>query len=252
MNRRRVLLGLLAATACAPVTADWRGLLDQAGKALGGAPGPAAGGAAAAGLSQGEVAGGLKEALTVGIRRAVDLLGQPGGFLDNPAVRIPLPPALQQVESGLRAVGQGWVADQLVATMNRAAERAVPETVGIFTDAIRSMTLDDAMGILGGPDDAAARYLRRTSGDRLQAAIRPIVEDATAAVNLTAAYKRMTAGVGGMLGGLLDPGSLDLDGYVTGKAVDGLFVQLGREEGRIRENPAARSTELLQKVFGAA
>ncbi|MGD2083180.1 MAG: DUF4197 domain-containing protein [Chromatiales bacterium] len=251
MNRRQVLLGLLASAACAPAAADWKGLLNQAGSALGGASGPGPGGLAA-GLTQGEVAGGLKQALEVGIRRAVEALGQPGGFLDDPGVRIPLPASLQRVESGLRAAGQGWVADELVTTMNRAAERAVPETVGVFTEAIRGMTLDDAAEILNGPQDAATRYLRRTSGERLQSAIRPIVEEATAAVNLTAAYKRMTAGLGGMLGGFMDPGSLDLDGYVTAKAVDGLFVQLGQEEARIRENPAARSTELLQKVFGAA
>ncbi len=203
-----------------------------------------------AGLSQQEVASGLKEALDVGIQRAIELLGREGGFLNDPQVKIPLPDTLQQVEKGLRAVGQDQLADEFVTTMNRAAERAVPETLNIFGDAIRNMTLEDAKAILNGPDDAATGYLRKNGEGRLQQAILPIVKEATESTGVTSAYKQMMGSVGGFLGGFLDQDSLDIDQYVTTKAMDGLFLKLADEEKRIREDPVARSTELLKTVFG--
>jgi len=240
----------LAGVVAAPPAshADWRDLLKKAEETVKGAGGDGASTAAA--LSGSEVAGGLKEALDVGVQRAIEYLGREGGFLDNPAVRIPMPKPLQPVESTLRRFGQDELADNFVQTMNRAAERAVPETLDIFRDSVEAMTIDDARAILNGPDDAATQYLRRTSGERIRQAIRPIVEQATDQAGVTAAYKRMAGQAGSMLSGFMAPGSLDLDQHVTSGAVDGLFLKLAEEEQRIRENPAARSTELLKKVFG--
>ncbi len=240
------LAGVVAAPPAAH--ADWRDLLKKAEETVKGAGGTEA--TTAAALSGSEVAGGLKEALDVGIQRAIDYLGRDGGFLDDPAVRIPMPKPLQPVESTLRRFGQDELADNFVQTMNHAAERAVPETLDIFRDSVEAMTIEDAKAILNGPDDAATQYLRRTSGERIRQAIRPIVEEATDKAGVTAAYKRMAGQAGNMLSGFVDSGSLDLDQHVTTGAVDGLFLKLAEEEQRIRENPAARSTELLKKVFG--
>lgn len=242
---------LLALVATVPaVHADWRDLLKKAEEAVSGSGSSGATADAVSGLSRGEVASGLKEALDVGIKRAIDYLGQPGGFLDNPEVRIPMPKPLQPVESTLRRFGQDGLADQFVETMNRAAERAVPETLEIFRQAVKDMTLEDARAILNGPDDAATQYLRRTSGERIHQAIRPIVADATDQAGVTSAYKSMLDRVGGMWGNYVDNKGLDLDEHVTTKAVDGLFLKLADEEQRIREDPVARTTDLLKKVFG--
>jgi hypothetical protein len=203
------------------------------------------------GLSQEDLASGLKEALRVGTGRAIEHLGRDGGFLNDSQVRIPLPSALQTLEQGLRAGGQGAIADNFVTTMNRAAERAVPETAAILGKAIASMTLDDAKAILTGPDDAATEYFRKSSRGRLAEAILPIVSSATEQAGVTSAYKRfMGSSAGGLFSRFTGGGDLDIDRYVTEKALDGLFLKLADEERLIREDPAARSTELLQNVFG--
>ena len=243
----RALLPALLFTACAPVVAaDWKSLLDKAMQT------PAAGGAgASAALAGDEIVAGLKEALARGAERAVEQLGRPDGFLGNGAVKIPLPESLQPVDSVLRTLGQGRYADEFVTTMNRAAERAVPESGPILGDAIRNMTVEEARTILDGPDDAATAYFRRVSEDKLTAALRPVVSDATAQAGVTGAYKQLVqqAGPAASLAGA-ELG--DVDGYVTRETLDGLFTVIAAEEKRIRENPAARSSELLQRVFGAA
>ncbi|MGB5405175.1 MAG: DUF4197 domain-containing protein [Thiogranum sp.] len=206
--------------------------------------------AAVSGLSQTEITAGLKEALNVGIERATSLLGQDGGFLNDAAVRIPMPDRLQTLERGLRAAGQDAIADEFVATMNHAAERAVPETTAIFVETIRTMSVADARDVLNGPDDAATRYFREHNQERLSAAILPIVQDSTQKTGVTSAYKRLVGGLG-FLNQFGNQDSLDLDSYVTRKTLDGLFVKLADEERLIRENPVARSTDLLKKVFGS-
>lgn len=200
--------------------------------------------------SQAEVIAGLKEALDKGTRYAVNLLGKDGGFLDNARVRIPMPGSLTRVEKALRMLGQDRLADEFVASMNHAAERAVPEAVPVFRDAIQAMTLQDAQQILTGPDDAATQYFRQHTSAALTEKMRPIVAAATARVGVTAAYKNMV-GKAGSLGSLLGD-STDLDGYVTEKTLDGLFLMIADEERRIRTNPVARTSELLKKVFGNA
>ncbi|MGB5535173.1 MAG: DUF4197 domain-containing protein [Thiogranum sp.] len=206
--------------------------------------------AAVSGLSQTEITAGLKEALNVGIERATSLLGQDGGFLNDAAVRIPMPDRLQTLERGLRAAGQDAIADEFVATMNHAAERAVPETTAIFVETIRTMSVADARDVLNGPDDAATRYFREHNQERLSADILPIVQDATQKTGVTSAYKRLVGGLG-FLNQFGNQDSLDLDSYVTRKTLDGLFVKLADEERLIRENPVASSTDLLKKVFGS-
>jgi hypothetical protein len=134
--------------------------------------------------------------------------------------------------------------------MNHAAERAVPEAAVIFGAAIRNMSIEDAQEILTGPDDAATQYFRTSTQAELTERMRPVVEEATAQTGVTSAYKNMTARAGGMTS-LLPSDATDLDGYVTSKTLDGLFVMIAEEEKKIRENPLARSTDLLKKVFGA-
>ncbi len=210
-----------------------------------------------ASLSQDQIVLGLKQALEKGVQSAVGQLGREGGFLQNPAVRIPMPAKLQGVEKTLRAVKQDQLADEFVTTMNRAAEQAVPEAAAVFGNAIQRMSIADAKAILTGTNNAATQYFRRTTSTNLYAKFLPIVQQATQQTGVTSAYKRLTqtAGSSGSLASLgrslMGAESLDVDAYVTNKALDGLFTMVATEEKRIRENPAARTTQLLQQVFGA-
>ncbi len=211
-----------------------------------------------AALPDSDVVGGLKEALATGTTRAIKQLGHTNGFWDNPAVRIPLPGRLRQAASLARKLGQGDKVDAFQLSMNRAAEKAVPEVADLFGDAIRQMTLKDARGILNGGDHAATDYFRRVAGPRLAERIHPIVARATDSVGVTQRYKALMSGSeGGTLGtamSLLNRSGgakdLDLDTYVTNQALNGLFKTIGDEEKDIRNNPAARTTALLKKVFG--
>lgn len=204
----------------------------------------------AAALSDDEIARGLNEALRQGLQTAVSQLSESGGFLNNPKVKIPLPPSLQRVESALRTAGADRYADRFVETMNHAAEQAVGQAAPIFRDALAAMTLDDARKILSGPDNAATEYFRQATGERLYDKVLPVVQRTTDEAGVTSAYKGMVDKLG-FAGGLLGGDNLDLDRYVTDKTLDGLFIMVAEEERRIRENPVARSSELLRKVFGA-
>ena len=236
---------LIAIGATATAHAGWSELVNKISDKV------ASGGAGTATvLSNDDVIAGLKEALANGTRRAVDALGRPDGYLRRPEVHIPLPDSLATIAKGMRGLGQGRYADQLETTLNRAAERAVPEAAPVFADAVRNMNLEDARRILKGPDDAATKYFRKTGGKRLYARMRPLVSEATDAGEVSSAYKQLQAKAG-MAAKLLGLKAPDLDGYVTNKALDGLFLLIAAEEKRIRENPAARTTELLKRVFGA-
>jgi hypothetical protein len=246
-----ILLGLVLV---GPVmSSGLDGLFKSAGDLLQGGGTEAAGGVS--GLTDAQIDAGLKQALSLGTERAVALLGQPGGFLNDPQVRIPLPGMLSTAAEGLRAAGQGRYVDDFENTVNRAAERAIPETLEIVQQTVADMSLQDVRGILTGPDDAATQYLRERAGDDLFAAVLPIVQQATEAAGATSAYKALVAQSGGMLGGLgglgglLGTDSLDLDRYVTNETLDGLFVKLAAEEKRIRQDPVARTTDLLETVF---
>ena len=205
-------------------------------------------------LSQDEISAGLKEALAKGVERSVALLGKDDGILNDLSVKIPIPQNLQRVERTLRALGQDQLADEFVTTMNRAAEKAVPEAATVLAGAIKQMTLADAKSILTDTNNAATAYFRRTSETTLYERFLPIVQKATEQTGVTSAYKKMmekTSVRGFSATSLLGQNASDLDGYVTHKALDGLFLKISEEEQRIRQNPVARTTDLLQKVFGA-
>ncbi len=198
---------------------------------------------------QAETAQALKQALAKGTQAAIAQLGKEGGYLNNLNVKIPMPGNLAKVEKTLRKLGQDKVADEFVATLNHAAEKAAPEAAAVFADAIRAMSIEDATAILKGPDDAATQYFRKHSATRLAERFLPIVQGATDQAGVTAAYKKLM-GKAGSLAKMLGGSSKDLDAYVTDKALDGLFKMVAAEEKNIRENPLARTTDLLKKVFG--
>jgi hypothetical protein len=206
-------------------------------------------------LSSSQIAQGLKEALDKGVQQAISNLGKKDGFLKNLEVKIPMPENLQTVEKTLRTLRQDKLADDFVATMNRAAEKAVPEAAAVLGDAIKQMSIADAKAILTGTNNAATEYFRRTSETNLFVRFRPLVQKATEETGVTRLYKQMmdkTSLAGGFSSLLSSKDTTDLDSYITRKALDGLFVMIAREEARIRENPVARTTDLLKKVFGAA
>ncbi|HLH51997.1 MAG TPA: DUF4197 domain-containing protein [Verrucomicrobiae bacterium] len=216
--------------------------------------------AAVSALSQDQVVDGLKEALSKGVEQAVGRLGHDGGFLTNLNVKIPMPEKLRTVEKTLRTVHQDKLADEFIDTMNHAAEQAVPEAAVVFSDAIKNMSVADAKAILIGTNNAATQYFRTATETNLYEKFLPIVKKATDQTGVTSAYKRLMEKVdsGSSLGGfgsfgrsLLGSEAVDVDGYVTNKALDGLFKIVAEEEQRIRENPIARTSDLLQKVFGA-
>lgn len=200
------------------------------------------------GLSESEIVMGLKEAITQGVDVAINRLGKVNGFYSNPQVRIPMPENLQKVESTLRTLKQDHYADEFHLSMNRAAEQAVPVTRSIFIDAIRNMSISDARQILNGPDNAATEYFRKSSNEKLTNNIYPIVREATNRVGVTRKYKSMVDQLG-FMSSVIDSEALDIDGYITDKTLDGLFYMVAREEKRIRQDPLARTTELLKKVF---
>ena len=201
-------------------------------------------------LSESEIADGLRAALGKGVRNAVSELGREGGFLANTAVKIPVPEHLKLVESGLRKIGKGEIADQFLTSMNRAAERAVPEAAEVFAGAISNMTISDARGILDGGETAATDYLRSTSNDELKGRFAPLVDAAVREAGATKYYQAMLDKAG-PVASLIDSDKLDLSNYVTDGALDGLYKILGNEEQKIRADPAARTSDLLKKVFGS-
>jgi hypothetical protein len=190
----------------------------------------------------------LKEALQVGTANAVSLTGRTDGYFKNQAIKILMPEQLRTFERGLRAVGYGPQVDELVLGMNRAAERAAPQAKQIFWDAIGAMTIDDARGILNGGDTAATEYFKRTTSDPLTTAFRPVVEKAMGEVGVTRQYTGLFRRAQSIP--FLSVEAFDLDRYVVGKALDGLFHVVAEEEKNIRTNPAARVTDLLREVFG--
>jgi hypothetical protein len=205
---------------------------------------------ALADLPSDQLTRGLKEALAKGLQQAIAQLGQEGGFLTNLNVKIPMPEKLQALDKTLRQLGQGRVADEFITTMNHAAEQAVPVASSVFAETLKQMTVADARGILSGPDDAATQYFRRMTEAQLTEKFLPIVKEATAKTGVTASYKQLTEKAS-LASPFLKTQSLDLDAYVNGKALDGLFKMVAAEEKRIRQNPVARTTDLLKSVFGA-
>jgi Protein of unknown function (DUF4197) len=200
-------------------------------------------------MSSDEAAGGLRAALSKGIDVAVAQLGTKNGFLNDPKVTIPLPPALEKADKALRMVGMGGEADELKVTMNHAAEDAVAQAKPIFKSALQHMTLSDAKGILTGGDGAGTAYFRRATSGQLSEKFKPIVAAETAKLGLANKYNQY-AGKASQLG-LLSAQDANLNDYVTSKALDGLFSRIADEEHQIRAHPMEQASSLIKKVFGA-
>jgi hypothetical protein len=200
-------------------------------------------------LSDSEVVQGLREALAKGTRSAVLQLGKTDGFWGDSRFRIPLPSPMMKADTFLRAAGYGPSLDELHLSFNRAAEKAVPIAADIFASAVQKLTIEDAQRILHGPNDAATQYFKRATGDQLAAQFKPIVAGVTSKVGLVQQYQKVISPAG-PAAGLFGP-TLDVNDYVTQRALNGLFLRVADEEQSIRQNPAARTSAILKKVFGS-
>jgi hypothetical protein len=200
-------------------------------------------------LTNKETSAGLKEALTQGVSKAVSTLGATDGFLGNNEVKIPLPNSLKKIEKGMKLMGMGKQSDELVLKMNRAAEAAVPEAKTLLVDSIKKMSVADAKAILTGPNDAATQYFKKTTSEQMTAKFLPIVEKATANVQLADSYNKY-AEQGGKFG-LVKKEDTNINQYVTKKALDGVYLMIAKEEAAIRQDPVGQASSLLKKVFGA-
>jgi hypothetical protein len=199
------------------------------------------------GLSEEDIVNGLKQALEVGTGNAVNAVSQTDGYFKNPKIKIPLPENVQKFEKILRATGFRNQVDEFELSMNRPAERAAPEAKSIFWNAIKQMTFTDARQILDGPDNAATRYFEDKTSKRLQEIFKPIAHQSMAEVGVTRYYQTIDDKIKTIP--FADQMSFDLDQYVTEKALGGLYLMLAEEEKKIRQDPAARVTNLLKKVF---
>ena len=202
-----------------------------------------------AGLDTATVVAGLKEALGVSVNTAVDKLGKEIGYALDPNVKIPLPEHLQTTAKVLSDLGQQKVVDEFTLSLNRAAEKAVPEAQALFVDLLKKMTVQDAMKILRGGENAATLYFRDRSEVPLIIKFRPAVSQMTQRVGVTSRYKKLVAKAGALKAIGIDMQQFDLDGYITRQALSGVYFMMAEEEKRIRQDPVARTTELLRKVF---
>ena len=200
-------------------------------------------------ISNADAGSGVREALAKGAEFAVASLGKDNGFLANDKVKIPLPGYLQKVEGGLRMFGMGKQADQLVETMNHAAENAVAVAKPVLADSIRKMSVQDAKGILTGGEDSVTQYFKRTSTEQLTAKFMPIVKKETGKLQLADQYNKFAGKAASA--GLIEQKDADIDSYVTQKAMDGLFLMIAEEERAIRKDPLGTATGLAKKAFGA-
>jgi hypothetical protein len=200
-------------------------------------------------LTNQDAARGIKGALDKGVASAIAKLGAPGGFLDNPKVKIPLPPALDEVAKVMRMMGRGKDADEHVVAMNKAAEQAVPEAKELLVNAVKTMSLDDAKKILTGGDNSVTQFFRAKTEAPLAVKFLPIVKQATDRVGLARKYDEV-AGQGAKIG-LIKGDAVNIDQYVTHKALDGLYLMIGEEEHVIRQNPAAAGSAIVSKVFSS-
>ncbi|MFV3410841.1 DUF4197 domain-containing protein [Pseudomonas nitroreducens] len=199
-------------------------------------------------LSQSDATGGLKDALTQGAQVAVKQLSQPGGFSNDPAVRIELPGKLGKAAKTMKQFGMGAQVDQLEASMNKAAEAAMPQAQVLLVDAVKKMTVTDAKGILQGGEHSATDYLNRSSREQLRAKFLPIIKQATDQVGVAKQYNAFASQAAAF--GVVDAKNANIENYVTEEALDGLFKLIAEQEKTIRQNPTAAATGLAKKVFG--
>ena len=231
--------------ATSPSHADWKKFLEDFSKSGTTALSTSEG----SDLSSDTIVNGLKEALEVGTRKAVENVSKEGGYLNNPKIHIPLPPRVQQAAGLMRQLGLNKMADDFEQSINRAAEKAAPQATSIMIDAIRSMSIDDARNILNGESDAATRFFEDRTRGKLAGLFKPIIDTSLNEVGATRYYNQLDDKLSSVpvVGQELD---MDLQDYVTDQALNGLFVMLAQEEQKIRDNPAARTSEILQQVFG--
>jgi len=220
--------------------------LDDLTKTAGAVLGDSQGGGL---LSSADITAGLKEALTKGSSAVVGQLGQQNGFSDDPAVRIPLPNTLLKARGYASKVGLEKSFDDLELRLNRAAELATPKAKSLFVGAIKDMSVQDASGILKGPDDAATSYFRGKTGPAIETAMRPLIDNALAEVGAVQTFNQLLQQYNAIP--LAPKVEADLSGHVVEKGSDGIFLYLAQEEKAIRTNPVKRTSELLQRVFGA-
>jgi hypothetical protein len=245
ISKRWMILAAGLTLALPAQAIDW----DEMLKGVLGKPAsqPAASGVDA--LSSTDINAGLKEALTRGADAAVAQLGQKDGFFGNSALKIPLPPSLQKAEKAMRMLGMGKQADELVLSMNRAAEAAVPEAKTLLVDAVKEMTLEDAKGILTGGKTSATDFFRKKTETQLTERFAPIVKATTDKVGLAQQYNQY-AGMAAQFN-LVDKQQASVEQYVTQQALDRLYTVIGEKEAAIRTNPMQAGSDLLKKVFGA-
>ena len=234
---KKILILCIVLTAC--TSAQINQTIGDVNKTLGGTQPP----------TTAEVAEGLKEALIKGISTGSDLASQIDGYFKNPEIKIPFPPDVKKVEDKLRQIGFGNEVDKFIMTLNRGAEDAAKEAKPIFITAIRSMTIQDAWSILRGENDAATQYLKRTTSAQLKEKFKPVIQNSLDKVNATKYYGDIVTRYNQIP--FVQKVNPDLNDYATDKAIDGLFIMIAKEEKNIRENPIARTTELLKKVFGS-
>ncbi len=201
------------------------------------------------GLSQSEITAGLKEALNVGAKNATSRLSMTNGFFGNQAIKVLMPPEARKIETTLRSIGMGAQVDKAILSMNRAAEDASNKALPIFRDAITSMTIQDGLSILKGSNDAATQYLKGRTSSSLTTAFRPVIKSSLDKVHATRYWKEIVT-IYNKLPTTRTKLNPDLTGYVTERALNGLFINVAQEEAKIRSNPAARVSDILKKVFG--
>ena len=201
-----------------------------------------------AAIGQGDATAGIRAALERGAEAAVSALGKPDGFLGNAKVRIPLPGFLADAAKLLKATGQQKKVDELITAMNRAAEAAVPQAKTLLVQAAKSMSVDDALKIVRGPDNSVTEFFARKTRQPLGLQFLPIISHATERVALAEKYNAVAAKAAKL--GLMKGEDADLNRYVTGKSLDGLYLMISEEERRIRKDPISTGSEILKKVFG--
>ncbi len=236
--KKRIIVMMLVFVFSTSLT--YAGFLDNLFKALGGSP--------RGEPDESTIISGLKEALSIGTEKAVESVSQVDGYFGNQIIKILMPEEIQKVADVLGKIGFQKDVDNFILSMNRAAEKAAPEAASFFVDAIKEMTFEDAKNILDGGDTAATDFFREKTNDKIYTAFRPVISSSMDEVGVTSAYKKMMGRYESIP--LVKKESLDLDHYVTNKAMDGLFYMVGEEEKKIRTDPAARVTELLKTVFG--
>ncbi len=247
MKKIVLAIGLVSLFAGGAKAQSWQDLFNKAKNQAGGTKGS---GGSVKDLTNSEIVNGLKEALNLGAKNASSKLSATNGFFGNALIKVLMPPEAKQVESTLRQLGMGSMVDKAILAMNRAAEDASAKAVPIFVNAVSKMTIQDGLAILTGANDAATNYLRQRTTAELTSAFKPVISSSLSKVGATAYWSQVFTAYN-KLPTTRSKVNPDLTGYVTERALHGMFVTIADEEKKIRTNPAARTSSILQKVFGA-